>query len=223
MKQEAIRYFQSRTSNIEFVFSTNCELSFPEHNHISTYTIGLITDGSIKLKRKNRILKCEKDYYFIIPPYEPHAIIADGEKYTMISICIKKDFVLEYDLESALPILLDLADSLIIKNIISREHLQIISDAVDMLFLSIISEYDGDESIQKAQRILEQMPQEEINLDELCQSVFMSKYHFIRKFKRNIGLTPHHFQFQNRIRQAQHLLTQDDNLNITEVAYPAQQ
>jgi transcriptional regulator GlxA family with amidase domain len=48
-------------------------------------------------------------------------------------------------------------------------------------------------------------------------SLFL-KITFIREFKRNIGLAPHHFQIQNRIRQAKHLLTQDDNVNITEVA-----
>lgn len=63
---------------------------------------------------------------------------------------------------------------------------------------------------------LEAFPEEKISVDEMAQSAFSSKYHFIRNFKQEVGLTPHQFQIQNRIRKAQKLLQQTEN--ITEVA-----
>lgn len=37
----------------------------------------------------------------------------------------------------------------------------------------------------------------------MAQNAFLNKYHFIRSFKAEAGLTPHQFQIQNRIRKAQ--------------------
>lgn len=217
IKQEMISYFRSKNYDVEFIYSKNCKNSFQEHNHVSTYTIGLLLEGSIKLKRKNEFITCEKDHFFIIPPYEPHAIIAD-DLYTMVSISIKVDFVLKYNMEEALPRLLELAGSLMEKDIISHSSLQVISDAVNKLFLSIVSEYECDDSIQSIKKALEQIPRQEVSVDELSQSVFMSKYHFIREFKKQVGLTPHHFQIQTQIRKAQSFLLEYGNASITEVA-----
>ncbi len=50
----------------------------------------------------------------------------------------------------------------------------------------------------------------------MAKNAFLSKYHFIRNFKAEVGLTPHQFQIQNRIRKAQRLIHKTDT--ITEVA-----
>ncbi len=50
----------------------------------------------------------------------------------------------------------------------------------------------------------------------MAQNTFISKYHFIRCFKAEVGLTPHQFQLQNRIRKAQRLI--HNTKTITEVA-----
>ena len=40
----------------------------------------------------------------------------------------------------------------------------------------------------------------------MAEAAFMSKYHLIRSFRRETGLTPHQFQLQNRVRKGQRLL-----------------
>lgn len=136
----------------------------------------------------------------------------------MISICIKKDFVVEFQYEKALSILLDLANSLVIKNIISRNSLQMISDAVNILFLNMIIETVESTSLLAVRDAFIKQPQVEMCINDLSRSVFMSKYHFIREFKKIVGLTPHYFQIQNRIRNAQHLLVECKHWNMAEVA-----
>ena len=54
------------------------------------------------------------------------------------------------------------------------------------------------------------------SIEEMAQNAFISKYHFIRSFKAEVGLTPHQFQLQNRIRKAQRLMHNAET--ITEVA-----
>ena len=53
---------------------------------------------------------------------------------------------------------------------------------------------------------MEMYPELEHNIEYYAQNAYMSKFHFIRKFKEISGLTPHKFLIQNRIRKSQHLL-----------------
>ncbi len=53
----------------------------------------------------------------------------------------------------------------------------------------------------------------------MAQNTFISKYHFIRNFKTEIGLTPHQFQIQNRIRKAQRLIHKTETIAEVEILY----
>ena len=63
---------------------------------------------------------------------------------------------------------------------------------------------------------MELYPETKFSIEEMAQNAFISKYHFIRSFKAEVGLTPHQFQLQNRIRKAQRLMHNAET--ITEVA-----
>lgn len=52
IKQKMMSYYRSKNKDVEFIYAKNSEDSFQEHNHISTYTIGLLIEGSIKLYRE---------------------------------------------------------------------------------------------------------------------------------------------------------------------------
>lgn len=71
-------------------------------------------------------------------------------------------------------------------------------------------------AIYQAQKQLEKCPENTLHIEELAQAAYLSKYHFIRCFKRAVGLTPHQFQIQNRIRKGQQLLRKSES--ITKVA-----
>ncbi|MEG0355756.1 MAG: helix-turn-helix domain-containing protein [Lachnospiraceae bacterium] len=217
MNQCEITYFHSKAYKIEMVYCKDTKITYLEHNHVSNYVIGLVLDGKIQLTRSNEQMLINKNDFFIIPPYEPHMIEAFYGKYTMMTVCVNIGFVREYDLETAFPILQDLADSLLIKELITPEQRATFSRSIDLLFLSIISTKEPlREEILYARNYLEQIPENAISIDQLSQNFFISKYHFIREFKKAVGLTPHRFQIQNRIRKAQHLLT--EKRSITEVA-----
>ncbi len=57
---------------------------------------------------------------------------------------------------------------------------------------------------------------EPIPLDELAAAACMSRYHFIRSFKRATGLTPHAWQLDQRIQRARSLL--DQGMRLAEAA-----
>lgn len=79
MEREYIRYFFSKSDWVEVVYSKNVKLSFAEHNHTSSYIIGIIIDGIVLLNRNNEVKPYKKDNYYIIAPYEPHSVSSDGQ------------------------------------------------------------------------------------------------------------------------------------------------
>ena len=73
--------------NIEIVQGTSSH-SFPKHSH-NAFCIGIVTNGTIRLKVQEREYLLEKDEVYFIPPHIQYTISAvDGAEYEYIVICI---------------------------------------------------------------------------------------------------------------------------------------
>jgi AraC-like DNA-binding protein len=66
--------------------------------------------------------------------------------------------------------------------------------------------------------MFEQSVSEELRLGEVAESVGLSAFHFLRLFKREVGVTPYQFLMRLRLRRAIELL-RDTNRPVTEIAY----
>lgn len=208
-----IPYLHDRSAGMELILCLNSVISYPRHNHISVITIGMVLCGSIFLTVGNRSYICGQDVPFIILPYIPHTITAK-ESYSLFTVCIHKDTANQCskeEIQNKLRHLLLHAANL---QITEFQMLQLIS-CLDS-FGSSFNPCFTDPALAIARKQIESFPEMKLSIDELSRACFSSKYHFIRSFKREVGLTPHQFQIQNRIRRAQLLLS--ENENITEVA-----
>lgn len=219
MKREYIRYFFSKSDCVELVYSRNVKLSFAEHNHASSYIIGIIMDGIVLLNRNNEVKPYKKDNYYIIAPYEPHSVSSDGNECTMISVSINKAFVRECNKDYIIQLILELIINISFERIEKNSLINIVKNSVNELFTDTTYGNKSNQSLNTAIDILECRYCEKIDIEELSKSVFISKYHFIRQFKKYAGLTPHNFQVQRKIRQSQRMLR--NNSNITEIALAA--
>ena len=56
--------------------------------------------------------------------------------------------------------------------------------------------------ILKAKQFLDDNYQDDINLGDLINAAFISKFHFIRLFKRAYKVTPHQYLKEKRLKQA---------------------
>lgn len=56
--------------------------------------------------------------------------------------------------------------------------------------------------VREARRYIELHADESLNLDRLAGVAAMSKYHFLRTFRRAVGMTPHQFLLSVRMRRA---------------------
>jgi len=61
-------------------------------------------------------------------------------------------------------------------------------------------------SVAKAVRVLDDRPESSISLGELAKLSGVSRYQLLRGFAREMGITPHAYLLQRRVRNAQRLL-----------------
>ena len=211
-----IRYFHNSKTGIELIFCDNSTISYPLHNHVSLLTIGIILDGSIALTTNQETKIYKKNETFIIPPYMPHSISAH-ENYTLLSLCIDKNVAIRYTTDIIGNHIVNiLTDTLTVK-IINQYQIQLLLNQLNSLTdYSACCLDNQNPFINDLKKQLELYPENKLSIEEMAQKTFTSKYHFIKSFKAEVGLTPHQFQIQNRIRKAQRLLHQTDT--ITEVA-----
>ncbi len=100
------------------------------------------------------------------------------------------------------------------EGIIFKEHISKVQCAVKSLFAFVSNEKNLlSDYVFKVQK---ELFKKEFSVDRLSKQVFISKYHLVRTFKQQTGITMHQFYMQNRIRWAKKLLKQKNN--ITKVA-----
>ncbi len=72
-------------------------------------------------------------------------------------------------------------------------------------------------NIVRVQEYISNKSDQDLSLDELSNIANMSKYHFIRSFKSQVGLPPHAYLIQTRVKKAKVLLAHGKS--IAEAAY----
>lgn len=59
---------------------------------------------------------------------------------------------------------------------------------------------------------------EDLSIEQIADSVYLSAFHFARLFKNTLGLTMHQYVLQNRLERAKRLMIKAPNLNLTEIS-----
>lgn len=98
------------------------------------------------------------------------------------------------------------------------------SGVLSSLLLEIIKAVSGTavstqipESIAKAKEYMTEHYQENISLDDLSALLHMNKFHFLRVFKRHVGMTPNEFLIQTRLNKAKGFLRTTGN-TVTQIS-----
>lgn len=209
-----MKYFRSGQYPIEFVLSENINKEFSSHNHANHYIISLCIKGSVSATLKNKSLLLKENDFFTVPPFMPHAVSLTDTS-VLVSLCMNKSFVEEYISQKGTEILEMLLLSPKIQEQITKPQTELLLQAVSCVYElhdTYKKEMENDMLIL-CDRLTKHFSNS-LPLDSLAGDLYLSKYYLIRKCKRNLGLTPHKFHLQNRIRKAQTLLF--TNKSVTE-------
>lgn len=204
-----------RRDGVEFIACEQSTISYPLHNHVSVFTLGFMLEGAIELTTDQGCKRYQKNDTFLIFPYTPHCLNAKS-CYTLLSLCISRDWAAHSELEKV-----DSALASLLREAVNRPEMEekIHQAFCGVILMSRMIPPQKETSISGLKTQLESDPEQRCSIDDMAKIASVSKYHLIRVFKHEVGLTPHQFQIQNRIRKAQRLL--EGTATMTEAALAA--
>lgn len=199
--------------DLELVLTENMNTTYEMHNHISKHIIGMVLDGIVCLENQYGKSLYQTDDIFFVPIDQVHALCISDKTTKILSICIGTNLIQQYTRKEILDVLakylIELAKDEIIKGNqwrILKKALGIILDEIYLELKVNIKNGGNKEDVSQVKTLIIRKPEQELDIDYLSKQAHLSKYYMIRKFKSYVGLTPHRFLIQNRIRMAQHLL-----------------
>ena len=215
-----IRYLPAKNEGVEIVSCENRRLSYPLHSHVSVFTVGMVLSGSVRLTLNGRARELGRGETFVIPPYAPHTLESQ-EPCTLLCICVdKKAAERRTGRRSLKAMLAEASNKSFGFRRLNRRQLAKLGRALDLLEkMPPRAAKKTRPHIEMLREQLESYPELDISVEEMSRRTHTGKYHLIRSFRQEVGLTPHRFQIQNRVRKARHLL--ECSVSMTEAALAA--
>ena len=103
------------------------------------------------------------------------------------------------------------------KSALKAESLLIQFLSSNLFSSKLISNKSDKSRLKQVKDLLMDCLNQNLSLDELSKHSGLSRFHLIRSFKENFGLTPHAFQIDQRIKRAKELLKKGHD--ISEISY----
>lgn len=220
---------------LELKEATFCRQSFPDHYH-DAFSIGIIEMGIEKLTIIDNLFLVPSHSVVIINPYDIHSnAFYDKDAWKYRSVYVSEEMMAF--MQAKLGVLQGekiafkrtLIDDLYLYQMIMNCHESILetkTKRLEQLIKYLLLHYaqprpdldiqnDNADMIEAAQ-MLQAIKEEKITLDQLAAQYKMDKYRFIRRFKKQTGLTPISYHLLHKINYAKQLIAQD--MPIVEVA-----
>lgn len=213
---ENVFYFLTNKNMLDIVLHNKVNTAYPLHTHAEHYTIGIVVDGEIIVKTNTEKFVCKSDSIFTIPMDVPHSIKPFSDySYTMLSFCIHQDYLVHTHIDNIKIMINKKLNQLLCEKESANRYSELLSDEL-ILLANQLKNITNDSYSKDLKRKLLEVPETSISIEDMSNEISVSSFHMIRQFKKEIGITPHQFQIQCRIRKAQKMLL--SNRTIAEVA-----
>lgn len=213
------QYRYTESARMELVLTSRAERNFPWHTHIRHWTLGVVCSGTAELgTREGRRILSRHDS-FIIAPNEAHTLRVTPET-TLAVLCLDLDHKSGEGIDALL------------ENLPSPENGIVLPEGVAAVNLSRLrvmalrlAEHLSDSRpaamtpfVQAVMGLLQQKPEESLSLEYLASLAGYSRWHFLRLFQKETGLTPHAYQCACRVRLLRSLLRADTGMATAAVS-----
>lgn len=205
MSKNKVSFFQKHT--IEVVEGEGVH-QFPYHTHES-YLVGVMKSGEARFAIGSRLYLLTEGMTYLVPP-NVGISITPVKPYSYLTICIKNEKKADFGQYMPEPAVMQgLREAILtLCTRFTRDELteeEFIHQLCGILALRIHKEefskkYSGD-AVQLAAKYIKNHVNDKFMLDHLAQTVHMSKYHLVRMFKNEMGITPKQYDQQCKIRQ----------------------
>ena len=208
-----------KAENMELVLGKKILHSFPNHIH-EKYCIGLILSGKVNFYIKDKFYELVEGDIYLINPSEPHSLTsANNSVISYRVVCFtsfpknnrvfNKHIIRNKKLRNEIDMFIDntIKDKSIdcdrFYNIILKETFDIIE---------IRNNEEEDERIRIAREYIRANIESKIPLDDIARKANISKYYFLRIFKEKLGMSPHKFHTQQKLRLAKGMIVKEISL-----------
>ena len=214
---ENVIYFPSDNNTIDIVLLNKVNTVYPLHTHAEHYTMGIVVDGEIVIETNTGKFVCKSDNIFTIPMDVPHSIKPFRDSiYTMLSFCIHQEYLVSTDIDNIKLMIDRKLIQLFEEEEIVAGYSELLSAGLILLLANKLKNIANESYSKDVKHKLLKVPEIAISIKDISNEICVSSFHMIRQFKKEVGLTPHQFQMQCRIRKAQKMLL--SNRTIVEVA-----
>lgn len=202
--------------NIEIVIGVGPH-KFPLHTH-NSFMVGAVLEGCGEFNIDNKTSKLSKGDAYIVPSNTGIAINPISD-FSYITICLKNElaiFMKDYKTESYF--YSDLGDNLLELGNAFRIH-NIDEQCFTMHLIDMFALYKVPAPVKsmltkKTVQYLNNHFQSKFSLDELARSSYVSKYHLIRTFKKEMGVTPKQYHQQCKVRKIKNMVFENSQADI---------
>lgn len=202
------KFFKSSDSLFEVIYSKDSRISYGNHCHSSSFVTGIILSGGVIIKNKDGFRKYGTGEIFSIVPFSAHSITA-APKYSMLTLSVKSGFFKKSSMANKVEAF---GKSLVIKKIITQNELKILLKNIEaasfephehrpdlqkadkFAYIRTFKKISGMpphgyEILKKVRKAQSMLPEMSVTETALAAG-FYDQSHFIRHFKKIVGLTP---------------------------------
>jgi AraC-like DNA-binding protein len=230
--QEHATYWQR--NGLELLRARFIQHSFPPHTH-EGYVIGVVEGGVEMFRRGKELHYATANKIILVNPNQMHtgsAGVPEGWTYrtlypTVAQMRQATSSIFEsniFEKDDAPYFSKAVLDDVVLANQLRTFHqaaeqgTRLEQDSTFLTMLSLLVSRHADKTltlsemgkehkaVSMAKRLLEAQSTSEISLQDLATLTSLSPFHLLRVFKRDMGVSPHTYQIQQRIRLAKTLL-----------------
>lgn len=192
---------------------------FPYHSH-NSYIVGVVLDGCAEFCIDNRFSVLNKNDVYVVSSNTGMSMKPRND-FSYVTICFKNNLakmLSKYEIKryyysnlgcGFLKISNDFQTKLI-------DEIAFTDTIIKLLGLKILNAplSPKNPTITKAMQYINDNCAEKFNLDRLAAEVFLSKYYLVRLFKREMGITPHQYYQQCKVRELKKMAPCFSQINI---------
>ena len=206
-----IFYHYTESSCAELILAEHIAREYPWHAHTHHWIIGMVCSGTAYFSTRESRQALRRGESFIVPPNVAHSLKV-YENTTLAVLCINPNKNIEENVIDFLSSLQNSDYSNTFLNTVSIHELEKLKDMA--IRLSEQPDFESHElllspPILVVVKKLQDYPEEIFSLDEMAAVAGYSRWHFLRLFQKEVGLTPHAYQMVCRLRLLRVLLRTD--------------
>lgn len=202
-----IEYHYNEAYGLELVLSDGAERRWPRHLHVAHWVAGLVLAGTAVLEIRETTRRLEAGDSFAVPPGESHGLCVSAGS-SLAVLCVRADKA-GADFLGRLGVLV--AES-------SISHPAAVGTLAEgCLGVPVDRPAQPNvrgagpggriaDSLGEVVRLLVEQPERSFSVAEMAELAGCGPRQFLRRFRSEIGMTPHAFQITCRLRKARRML-----------------